>query len=47
MYDERIDHGPETIPPLVVNHDGSAIDNPDGMNRIAYEHINWKGSGGD
>ena len=34
MDNERIDHGPETIPPLVANHGGGDIDNPDAMSRI-------------
>ena len=47
MDNERIDHGPETTQPLVANHDGGDIDNPDVMNGIAYGHIIWKGSSGD
>ena len=47
MDDEQIDHGPETTPPLVANHDGGDIDNPDAMSGIAYGRINWNGYGGD
>ena len=47
MDDGRIGHGPETTPPVVANHGGGDIDNPDAMSGIAYGRINWKGSGGD
>ena len=47
MDDERIDHGPEITPPLVANHGGGDIGNPDAMSRIAYGRINWKTSGGN
>ena len=45
--DERIDHGRVTPPPLVANHDGGGIDNPDAMGGIAYGCIDWKETGGD
>ena len=47
MDNKLIDHGPETTPPLVVNHDGGDIDNPDAMSGIFYGRIDWKGPGGD
>ena len=47
MDDERIGHGPETTPPLVANHGGGDVDNPDTMGRIVYRRIDWKGSGGN
>ena len=36
---EQINHGSETTPPLLTNHDGGDLDNPDAMSRIAYGHI--------
>ena len=47
MDDERINHGPETTPPLVENHGGGDIDNPDTMSGIVYGRIDGKESGGD
>ena len=47
MDDERTGHGPETAPPLVANHGGGDIDNPDEMSGIVYRRIDWKGYGGD
>ena len=47
MDDEQINHGPETTPLLVTNHDGGDVDNPDAMSGIACRHINWKGFGSD
>ena len=47
MDNERINHGPETTPPLVENHGGGDIDNPDTMSRIVYGRIDDKESGGD
>ena len=45
--DEQIDHGPETTPPLVENHGGGDIDNPDTMSGIVYGRIDGAESGGD
>jgi len=39
MDDERIDHGPETTPPLVANHGGGDIGNLDAMSGIVYGRI--------
>ena len=47
MDDKQIDHGPETTPPLVANHGGGDIGNPDVMSGIVYGRIDWKGSSGD
>ena len=47
MDNEQINHGRETPPPLVANHDEGDIDNPDVVGGIAYECIDWKGSGGE
>ena len=47
MDNEQIDHDQETPPPVVANHGGDDIDNPDTMGRMAYRRIDRKGSGGD
>ena len=39
MDNERIDYGPETPPPLVVNHDGDKIDDTAAIGGIAYGHM--------
>ena len=47
MDNEQINHGQETPSPIVANHGGDDIDNPDAMGRVAYGRIDWKGSGSD
>ena len=39
MDDELIDDGLETTPPLVANHGGGDIGNPDAMIGIVYGRI--------
>ena len=47
MDDEWIDHSQETPPPVVANHGGDDIDNPDAMGGMAYGRIDCKGYGGN
>jgi len=39
MDDGRIDHGPETPPPLVANHMGAEIDDPAAMGGMASDAL--------